>query len=234
MFSSKRYNDALAKYDEAVSACPHYLDYEIAVLKCNVSACHLKLEEWKDAIDSATASLDALNRVEKKDATEVGGSPGGEKDGDKEEDDAVEEEIISAGASKAAPAPEAVDPVKEAKKKRAEDVKRIRAKALMRRARARSELAGWQNLTGAEEDYKLLATMDNLGPADRKIVLAQLRTLPARTKAAQEAEMAEMWGKLKQVSALPCASRLDKRRSADGRVHLVGQWSPTPVRSQHG
>jgi len=219
LFSSKRYNDALAKYDEAVSACPHYLDYEIAVLKCNVSACHLKLEEWKDAIDSATASLDALNRVEKKDATEVGESPGGEKDGDKE-DDAVEEEIISAGASKAAPAPEAVDPVKEAKKKRAGDIKRIRAKALMRRARARSELAGWQNLAGAEEDYKLLATMDNLGPADRKIVLAQLRTLPARTKAAQEAEMAEMWGKLKQVSALPCASRLDKSRSADRRVHF--------------
>lgn len=76
---------------------------------------------------------------------------------------------------------------------------RIKAKALMRRARARSELGGWSDLTAAEEDYKLLATMTNLSPADRKIVQVQLRTLPPRTKAAQEKEMGEMWGKLKDV-----------------------------------
>lgn len=35
--------------------------------------------------------------------------------------------------------------------KRKEDVQRIRAKALMRRAKARSELGGWGNLQGAEE-----------------------------------------------------------------------------------
>ena len=34
---------------------------------------------------------------------------------------------------------------------RKEDIRRIRAKALMRRARARSEEDGWGNLQGAEE-----------------------------------------------------------------------------------
>ena len=90
--------------------------------------------------------------------------------------------------------------VAEARRKRRDDILRIRAKALMRRARAKSELGGWSNLAGAEEDYKLLSTMTNLSPADRRIVQTQLRILPPRTKAAQEQEMNEMWGKLKDVS----------------------------------
>ncbi|KAL0944700.1 tetratricopeptide repeat protein 1 [Colletotrichum truncatum] len=69
----------------------------------------------------------------------------------------------------------------------------------MRRARARSEEGGWQNLAGAEEDYKTLSQMTNLSPTDRKIVQTQLRLLPPRTKAAQEKETAEMWGKLKDL-----------------------------------
>ncbi|CAI4213050.1 unnamed protein product [Parascedosporium putredinis] len=187
--------------------CSSPRDYELAVLKCNVSACHLKLEEWKEAADTATASLDGLDRIGKKETKQLAeGSakdkdsiPGEEKDvgaeeEEKEEEDVVEEEIISTGAAKAAPLPITISPEEEAKKKREEDVKRIRAKALMRRARARSELGGWRNLAGAEEDYKILAQMDNLGPSDRKIVMVQLRLLPPRTKAAQEAETAEMWG----------------------------------------
>jgi hypothetical protein len=41
--------------------------------------------------------------------------------------------------------------------------------------------------------------MPNLSVADRKIVIRQLKELPPRTKAAQEKEMGEMMGKLKQV-----------------------------------
>ncbi|CCF40298.1 hypothetical protein CH063_10905 [Colletotrichum higginsianum] len=41
--------------------------------------------------------------------------------------------------------------------------------------------------------------MTPLATADRRIVQAQLRALPPRTKAAQEAETAEMWGKLKDL-----------------------------------
>lgn len=49
-------------------------------------------------------------------------------------------------------------------------------------------------------DYKTLAKMSNLSAADREIVQRQLIQLPPRTKAAQEKEMGEMMGKLKEVS----------------------------------
>lgn len=83
---------------------------------------------------------------------------------------------------------------------RKRDVLRIRAKALMRRARAKMELGGWGNLQGAEEDYRALASMDNLPVEDRKIVQRALRELPARINSAREKETAEMMGKLKEVS----------------------------------
>lgn len=140
---------------------------------------------------SAGAALEGLGRLVARDAEE-------EKE-EKEEAEEVEEEIVSKGASLAAPAPEEEDE----RGKRRREWERIRAKALMRRARARCELGGWQNLAGAEEDYKTLEGMDNLGPADRRMVSRQLRELPPRTKAAQEKEMAEMWGKLKDVSTFP-------------------------------
>lgn len=195
LFASSKYEAAITKYDEAVAVCPNYLDYDLAVLRSNISACHLKLEQWKDAISSATAALDDLDKIEREAALE---QERREKERDEEED--VEEEIVSSGASKAAPAPVGADDSEEAaRKKRQEDVLRIRAKALMRRARARSEEGGWQNLAGAEEDYKALSKMTNLAPADRKIVQTQLRVLPPRTKAAQEKETAEMWGKLKDL-----------------------------------
>ncbi|GJC78884.1 tetratricopeptide repeat protein 1 [Colletotrichum liriopes] len=195
LFSSSKFEEAITKYDEAVAVCPNYLDYELAVLRSNISACHLKLEQWKEAISSATAAIDGLDRIEKEAALEQE-----RREKEKAEEEDVEDEIVSSGASKAAPAPAPQDdPEEAARRKRRDDVLRIRAKALMRRARARSEEGGWQSLAGAEEDYKTLSTMTNLAPADRKIVQAQLRVLPARTKAAQEKETAEMWGKLKDL-----------------------------------
>jgi len=49
--------------------------------------------------------------------------------------------------------------------------------------------------------------MQNLSAGDRKIVQQQLVKLPPRTKAAQEKEMGEMMGKLKQVCIFPTASK---------------------------
>lgn len=198
LFNSGSYTEALAKYSDATAVCPNYLDYDLAVLQSNISACHLKLQEWKDAITSATTALDKLDKVEREllAAEEAEAAK-------KQEEEEVEEEIVSSGAANAGPAlpaDEQEDPVVTARRKRKADVARIRYKALMRRARARSEAGGWSNLSGAEEDYKKLAKMDNVTPGDRKIVAAQLRTLPARTKDAQEKETAEMWGKLKEVS----------------------------------
>ncbi|KAI0198099.1 hypothetical protein F4808DRAFT_437091 [Astrocystis sublimbata] len=196
LFTSAKYEGAINKYDEAAALCPHYLDYELAVLKSNVAACHLKLEQYKEAIQSATESLDGLSRAAKAAEESAEGDNQEEHKVEVEEEEA-DEEIVSAGAQTSAPAQVQVQ--ESAARKRRDDIARIKGKALMRRARARSELGGWSNLSGAEEDYKTLSGMGNLNGADEKIVRAQLRALPPRVKAAQEKEMGEMWGKLKDL-----------------------------------
>lgn len=198
LFTSGKYDVALNKYDEAVAVCPNYLDYELAVLRSNIAACHLKLEEWKQAVSNATTAIDGLDRLERLESEKAAAAAEEAKKGDSD----AEAEIISAGAAKAGPAlstDSSADALEAARRKRQDDIARIRAKALMRRARARSELGGWSDLEGAVEDYKKLAAMRNLAAADRKVVTAQLRALPPRAKAAQEKETAEMWAKLKDL-----------------------------------
>ena len=136
-----RYSEAIGEYDKALSSCPNYLEYEIAVLKSNIAACHLKLEDWKAAVDTATAALDALERLEPKNVRqndEEGHGDGGivEIIGEGGE---VEKELASL----------------KIKDQRRDDVQRIRAKALMRRAKARIEQGGWGNLQGAEEGMRM-------------------------------------------------------------------------------
>lgn len=184
------------RYEEAVSACPAYLHFDIAVIQSNMAACHLKDSAWKDAVSASTASLDRLAKL--------GGKPGEpEREGrteDKGKDGAdTGKRVVDAPAplheaSEIASAPPSSRPPPAPA-----DISRIRAKALMRRARARTELGGWSNLAGAEEDYTALAAMDPgvLGTADRKTVTAQLRRLPPLVAAAKEKEVSEMWGKLK-------------------------------------
>ncbi|KAF4982061.1 hypothetical protein FZEAL_2248 [Fusarium zealandicum] len=205
LFSSREYQNALDKYDDAITSCPKYLYYPRAVVYSNIAACHLKLEQWKEAIKSASDALNSLEKLERNDPLlNPDGQKQDEKEKDKEktedqkskDDEDVEEEIVSSGASRAAP-PDTTD---EAVKTLKANVQRIRCKSLMRRARARSEAGGWQNLAGAEEDYKVLAAKtDSLAQGDLRIVRTQLRELPPRTKAAQEKEMGEMWGKLKDL-----------------------------------
>lgn len=142
-FAQSSYTDAIELYNSAISTCPNYLEYEVAVLRSNIAACHLKLEDWKAAVDEATKALDGLDRLQGKGKHAKEDSEGVEgqvKEADEEEAD---EEIISEGATKAEDV--------SAKGKRDADVERIRAKALMRRARARSELGVWASLQGAEE-----------------------------------------------------------------------------------
>lgn len=194
LFSSKQYHDALDSYISANGTCPKYLYYPRAVIFSNISACYLKLDQWKDAAKAASDSLDALDKLERNDPRLNAEAT---KDEKPKEDEDVEEEIISTGASTAAPATPQEDETVTALKS---DIQRIRSKALMRRARARSEEGGWHNLAGAEEDYKVLASKpEKLGAADLRIVRQQLRELPPRTKVAQEKEMGEMWGKLKDL-----------------------------------
>lgn len=172
------------------------------MLKSNIAACHLKLEQYKEAVQTATESLDSLSRAQKV-VLECPEKPSGhiKKEEEEDQEDEPDEEIVSAGAQKSAPAVVQETEAEQAARKRQDDILRIKTKALMRRARARSELGGWSNLSGAEEDYKILSNMKNMSSADEKIVRMQLRSLPPRVKVAQEKEMSEMWGKLKDVSA---------------------------------
>ncbi|MCJ1245467.1 hypothetical protein MMC30_002671 [Trapelia coarctata] len=188
LFSSSRFSEAIGEYDKALSSCPNYLDYECAVLKSNIAACHLKLEDWKEAVESATAALDALDRLQPKKITK-----GKEYNEDDEkvgvvveiagDDEDVEKELAELQLSD----------------ERKEDVRRIRAKALMRRAKGRMEQGGWGSLAGAEEDYRELSKMSKLPAQDRRVAQSALATLPSRINAAKEKEMGEMMSKLKEL-----------------------------------
>ncbi|OXV09186.1 hypothetical protein Egran_03051 [Elaphomyces granulatus] len=192
LFASACYSDAISTYDHALASCPNYLDYEIAVLRSNIAACYLKLEDWKTVMDTATACIESLNRCLP--ASTRPDAVGARGDGQTDAQVAV---VELSGQDEEAEQKELE--CLEQDDKRKEDIRRIRTKALMKRARARVELAGWANLQGAEDDYKELAAMDNLPPQDKKVVQKALEELPQKIQAARENEMGEMMGKLKDL-----------------------------------
>jgi hypothetical protein len=163
-------------------------------LQSNTAACYLKLRDWKAAVDAATASIGCLDRCIAV-STRAAGTESGDVQATSKSEKASVVEL--SGENEAAQQEELQKLLQDDKQR--DDLKRIRAKALLRRARARTELASWANLQGAEEDYKQLAAMDNLPPQDKKIVHRALRELPSRIHSAKETEMAEMMGKLKDV-----------------------------------
>ncbi|EHK98730.1 putative Tetratricopeptide repeat protein 1 [Glarea lozoyensis 74030] len=115
---------------------------------------------------SATEALDGLERLEKQNAEKV-------EKLSKEEEEEIEVVMSDATRERLSKIPvEKPEP----EQKRLADIERIKAKALMRRAKARSEQG-----------------------ADKRIVQQQLKALPPRTKAAQEKETGEMMDKLKQL-----------------------------------
>ena len=204
LFTSSRYSEAIGEYDKALSSCPTYLEYEIAVLKSNIAACHLKLEDWKAAVESATASLDSLNKLQPTKAAKEKKTEGEKENGQvveiEGEGEEGEQELAELKLSD----------------EREEGIKRIKAKALLRRAKGKMEQGGWGNLAGAEEgglwfnvleeifslfaaDYKELSKMPDLPPQDQKVVRSALLTLPPRINTAKDQEMGEMMGKLKEV-----------------------------------
>ncbi|EXJ55224.1 hypothetical protein A1O7_08150 [Cladophialophora yegresii CBS 114405] len=62
LFARAEYVSAISTYDRALAELPRYLDYEMAVLQSNVAACHVKLEQWKDAVEACEAGLGGLER----------------------------------------------------------------------------------------------------------------------------------------------------------------------------
>jgi hypothetical protein len=158
-------------------------------LRSNIAACYLKLEDWKTAVDTATACIESLDRC-----LPASTQPDRVGDGQTDAQAAV---VELSGQDEEAEQKELQRLEQDDKRK--EDVKRIRTKALMRRARARVELAGWANLQGAEDDYKELSAMDSLPSQDRKVVQRAIGELPQKVQNAREKEMGEMMGKLKDV-----------------------------------
>lgn len=210
LFASARYSEAVSTYDHALAFVPTYLDYEVAVLRSNIAACHLKLEDWKGAADAATASLDCLARLdpataEHKDMNKDKDSKGKTADsnsGSQNHDD--DDGVVELDASDEASEASALATLAAADARRT-DIQRIRAKSLLRRARARSQLGSWGDLQGSEVDYKQLLEMASGGggvlpPSDVKEVRRMLAELPGRTAVAREREIGEMMGKLKDVS----------------------------------
>ncbi|KLJ09120.1 hypothetical protein EMPG_15459 [Blastomyces silverae] len=203
LFSSARYSEAITTYDRALSFCPNYLDYEIAVLRSNISACHLKLEDWKAAVEAATASIDRLDkalpphpRKESASGEAAGDAAAGTNASTSTDSNDVVELLDDDGDEESE---ETQLKKLQEEDRRKEDIQRIRAKALMRRARAKMELGGWANLQGAEEDYKALLAMENLPVQDERVVRKALRELPGLVNSAKEEEVAEMMGKLKDL-----------------------------------
>ena len=189
-------------YDRALSSCPNYLEYEIAVLHSNIAACHIKAEQWKEAIDSATKSIESLERI---DPLPKPNDPQDSTKATLQSQSAVEE-IDDETAEK-------IEALEKSGKTR-DDVQKIRVKAFLRRAKARSETGGWAALQGAYEgknvfvtsccelyltytDYTFLATATNLSPLDRKTVQKSMADIGPKLEDAKSKEMAEMMGKLK-------------------------------------
>lgn len=134
LFAAAAYADALHLYAAALGALPAYRAFEAAVLRANMAACQLKLGAWQAAAAAATEALDALERVDpppRRPGAGAGAGAGAVEELD--EETAARMEAFARGGGRVA------------------DVRRIRAKALLRRARARVELGGWAALQGADE-----------------------------------------------------------------------------------
>lgn len=192
LFGSGSFSSAIQTYDRALASCPNYLDFELAVLRSNISACHLKLSEWKEAVTSAEKGIEGLERLEplpRAPAPKKKGEDGKEKeaddgDGVEEVDDDLEERI---------------ERLKESGRS-LDEVRKLQVKLLMRRAKAKTELDGWANLQAAQEDYHVLllpAMAPCLSPTDRRSIQTAVRDLGPRLEEAKNREMAEMMDKLK-------------------------------------
>ncbi len=186
-FTSGEYNGAIQGYEKALAVCPIYLEYDIAVLRSNIAACHLKLEEWKQAVESASKALDSLDKIDPPLSKEAGKSGEADQAGGgivSEIDDTTEVYLDALTRTNHT----------------INDVHKLRTKALLRRAKARHEVGGWSSLQSSLDDYQALSKPPHqLSNLDQKAVQAALRKLPTELNQAKDTEMADMMGKLKQL-----------------------------------
>lgn len=191
------YDQAISSYDQALASCPNYLDYDVAVLRSNISACYLKLADWKAAVESATLSIERLDKIVPLDS-ETTRSQNDSKEPQASSDAQDKDAVVEISGDDAEAEEKELKRLQEQDEQRVK-VSRLRTKVLLRRARAKSELGGWANLQGAAEDYQVLDKISGLSSDDRRIVQRALRELPARINEAKEKEMGEMMSKMKDV-----------------------------------
>jgi tetratricopeptide (TPR) repeat protein len=191
LFTTSSYADAITGYNRALDILPSYLDYELAVLKSNIAACRLKLEEWKEAVEAATEALDGLERLDPVPVITKPNSPEDGKDRGTITQEAVIQELSEDTSSR-------FETFQRTSGKSLSDLKTLRIKSLLRRAKARHALKTWANLQGSLEDYQALSSMQ-LTPLDRKQVQKAMRELPMQLEESKKVEMEDMMGKLKQL-----------------------------------
>lgn len=196
------------------------------MLHCNIAACHLKLRAWKTAAEAASRAVACLDDerarvvadhvVPSEDPVATTGGLETEPKGPPPPPPPppLPSPSPSHSHSHSPPAPEQTQAANA--NADAEALRPIRIKALMRRAAARAELGGWQDLVGAQEDYAALLAVPGVREGDARLARRNAAALPARIKVAQESEMGEMWGKLKDVSGGRCRCRAVLRGASFG------------------
>lgn len=200
LFLSACYDQAISSYDQALASCPNYLDYDVAVLRSNISACYLKLADWKAAVESATLSIERLDKILPSDP-ETSKGQNDSKEPQASPITQTKDDVVEISGDDAEAEEKELKRLQEQDEQRIK-VSRLRSKVLMRRARAKSELGGWANLQGAAEDYQVLDKIQTLSTDDKRIVQRALRELPSRINEAKEKEMGEMMSKMKDVSTV--------------------------------
>jgi hypothetical protein len=155
----------------------------------------LKLEEWKEAVESATAALEGLDRVD----------PPVPKSGEGGADTGVGTGTAEGGRGVVGEVDDVLEVRLDALQRTGhgiQDIHKLRTKALLRRAKARQQVGGWSSLQGSLEDYQALSRTPLaplLSSLDRKTANGALRDLPRKLDEAKNNEMADMMGKLKQL-----------------------------------
>jgi tetratricopeptide (TPR) repeat protein len=191
LFGKGSFENAIQTYDRALASCPNYLDYELAVLRSNVAACHLKLQEWKEAVESATKGVECLERLEPLPVPKRAKAEDGEEGEESGKGEVVEEvdEEVADRIERLHSSGHTID-----------EVRKLQIKLLLRRAKGRSAQNSWTTLQGADEDYRTLlhpTMLPSLSSMDRRQVVESAQKLTPRLEEAKQQEMAEMMDKLK-------------------------------------
>ncbi|KAI9660266.1 MAG: hypothetical protein M1831_003574 [Alyxoria varia] len=212
LFTRAEYSDAIQAYDKALGSLPNYLEYEIAVLRANIAACHLKMQQWQEAVDSATQTLECLERL---DPTLRGTR---DEKADNDVDGRKRKKGANEGASTSGVVQEVDDDTAgkiealEKSGRTREEVLKIRIKALMRRAKGRQEMGGWAHLQGAEEGEPALCRLSTLGAAFWGVLKGWMFLGLSLTQ--------HGYSDYKELTTIPTLSPLDHKTVQRARVAL--------------